>query len=131
PLGRFQPARLAEPFRKDQPARAKVLDRDLARVVLVDAGEVIEHDPPVELHLEQFVDGQLAARVGEADDNAIDRPRTNDRRDIFDGTDNTRIDDRRPDAARIGIDEADDLYCQLAPTLETLPGKGNAGRAGS
>ena len=48
----------------------------------------------VELHLEQFVHRQLAARIREADDDAIDRPRADDGRNIFDGPD----DGRRPES---------------------------------
>ena len=59
------------PSREDQPARTQVLDRDLAGVVLVNRGEVIEADA-VELHLEQLVHRQLAAGVRQADDHLVD-----------------------------------------------------------
>ena len=61
----------------------QVLHRDLAGVFLVDRGEVIERHA-VELHLEQLLHRQLAARIGEADHDAIHRSRAHDRGNVFD-----------------------------------------------
>ena len=69
----------------------------------------------VELHLEQLVHRQLAARVGQADDDAVDAARADDRRNVLDRADDAGIDHRRADARRIGVDEADDLDAELVP----------------
>ena len=97
-LDRAEEARLAEPVGEDQPARSQVLDRDLAGVFLVDRREVVERDA-LELHLEQLVHRQLAARVRQADDDAIDAARAHDARNVLDRADDARIEQRRPDLA--------------------------------
>ena len=115
--------RLSKTLREDQPARPQVLDRDLARVLLVDRREVIERHAAVELHLEQLVHRQLAARVGQADDDAIDAARADDRRNVLDRADHAGIDHRLPDHGGVGIDEADDADAEFVAALVQLPGE--------
>ena len=111
---------LLETGREDQPARAQILDGDLARVLLVDRRQMVEGDA-VQLHLEQLVHRQLAARVRQADDDAIDGSGADDGRNVLDRADDAGIQDRCADLGRIGIDEADDLDAQLVASVEHLP----------
>ena len=53
PLGQQEPAPVAEAGGKYQPARTEVLERDLARVLLVDRGEVIKQHAAPHPHVEQ------------------------------------------------------------------------------
>ena len=71
----------------------------------------------LELHLEQAVHRQLAARVAQADDDAVDALAGHDRGDVVDGADDGRVDDRLADACGIGVDEADDLDAEFAAPL--------------
>ena len=68
PAGR---PRHAEAVGEDQPARAQVVDQDLAGDALVGRGRVLDADAG-HLGVEQLLDRQLAAPVGQADDDAID-----------------------------------------------------------
>ena len=111
---------LAEALREDQPARSQVLDGNLAGVFLVDRRQVIELHAVVQLHAEEAVHRQLAARIGEADDHAIDLALANDRRDLGNRADDTRIDERRSDQLRIGVDEAHQLDAELLAAIEQL-----------
>ena len=113
PLGHRQPRGLPEPVGEDEPARAQVLDRDLAGVLLVDRGEVRERDA-VDLHLEQRVHRQGAARVRQADDHAVHAPGAHDRRDVLDRANHARVEHRLAHACGIGIDEPDQLHADLA-----------------
>ena len=119
---------LSEAGRKDQPARPEVLDGDLSGVLLVDRRQVIELDA-LQLHLEQLVHRQLAARIGKAHHDAIDAPRADDcpgcRRSV---PMTPGLMHRRTDLRRIGIDESDDLDAQLVAPLEQLPRKLDAPR---
>ncbi len=82
-LRSFERARPVEPRRENQPARPEVLDGDLPRVLLIHGRQVIEGHS-LQLHLEQLVHRQLAAGVGQADDDAVDRVRPHDARNIVD-----------------------------------------------
>ena len=75
---------------------------------------------PVELHLEQFVHRELAAGVGEAHDDAVNRSRADNRRDVLERADDTRVEDRRANPCRVRIDEPDNLNAKLVPALEHL-----------
>ena len=89
----WQPRRLPEPVGEDEPARTQVLDGDLAGVLLVDRGQVRERHA-FELHLEQLVHRQRAARLRQAHDHAIDAASTHDGRDVLDGANHAGIDQR-------------------------------------
>ncbi len=75
---------------------------------------------PSSLQLEELVHRQLAARVGQADDDAIDAARAHDGRNVVDGADDAGIQTGGADARRIGIDEPDDLDAELMAPLEQL-----------
>ena len=92
-----------------------MLDRDLAGVLLVDRREVGEVDA-VEFHLQQRGHRQLAARLGEAHDDAVDRSRAHNRRDVGDRTDDAAR--RGVGRWRVGIDEADNLDAHLGAPFQ-------------
>ena len=94
--------------------------------LLVDRRQVVERHAG-QLHLEQLVHRQLAARVGQADDDAIDVAGADDRRNVLDRADDAGVDHRRADARRVGIDEADDLDAELLPALEQLARQADRG----
>jgi hypothetical protein len=64
-------------------------------------------------HVEQLVHRQLAARIGEADDDFVDLVLAHDRGNVLDRPDDARIEQRRADLRLVGIDEADDLQAAV------------------
>src|SRR5215471_10991601 len=119
---RGQHVALLETRREDQPARTQILDRDFSRVLLVHGGEVIKRHP-VELHLEQFLHRQHPASLRQADDDAVDIARTNNRRNIFNRADHAGIDDGHSDPEWVHVYEPDNLDAQLVSQLEHLTGE--------
>jgi hypothetical protein len=121
---------LPEASGKNDPARPEVLDGDLAGVFLVHRRQVVEGHA-VELHLEELLHGQLAARIGEADHHAIDLPLPDNRRNVVDHANHAGIEHGRPDPRRIRIDEPDNVNAHLVPPLVKLPRQLDRRRAGA
>ena len=72
----------------------------------------------LQLHFEQLVHRQLAPRVGEAHDDAVDSVALHDGRDVFDSADDFDAVGWTPIASRrIGVDETDDLHAERLPAL--------------
>ena len=81
---------------------------------------MIERHAVVQLHLEQLIDGQLASRIGEADDDPVDALGANDRRDIGNRADDAGIEHRLADLCGIRIDESHDLHAERVTKLVKL-----------
>ena len=81
---------------------------------------MIESHAQAKLHLEQLVHRQLAACVGQADDNPIDAHAPDDRRNVLDGADHSGIEDGLPHLGLIRVDEPDDLDAEFLAALEQL-----------
>src|SRR5207248_10473739 len=111
-LRRPQGPALSEARRKDEPAGPQVLRRDLARVLLVQRREMIETHA-VQLHLEQLVHGQLAARVRQADHYAVHVARADDGWDVLNRPDHTGIQHGRTQARRVRVDKPDNFDSEI------------------
>ena len=82
---------------------------------------MVESDA-VEPHLEQLVHGSLPRASAEADDDPVDRAGADDRGNVFDSADDPRIEYRKPDPRRVGIDEPDNLDAEGLPQIRTVRG---------
>ena len=119
-LARPSSAALAEAFGEHEPARTQVLHGDLAGVLRVDRREVVEAHPVVQLHVEQLVHRDLAARVGEADDHAIDAAVADDGRDVVGVAEDDAVEGGIVRLGARHFDEAGELDAELVPALVDL-----------
>src|SRR5262245_64199774 len=85
----------------------------------------------VEFHIEKLRHGQLAPRVSQADDDAVDRANSRDCRNVLNGADDARIENWRAHLVRIGIDEADDLDTEIVPPIVDFASKIDCRLSGS
>ena len=74
----------------------------------------------VELHFEKLFHRKLAPGVPKTHDNPVDGSRAHDCRDVFDGSDNSRVEHWQTDPGRIWIDEPDDIYAERLTALKQL-----------
>ena len=81
---------------------------------------MIERDAR-QLHLQQLVHRQLAARVREADDDTVHGVAFDDRRNVLDGADDAGGHAGRTYRARVRVDEADNLDAELAASVSSRP----------
>ena len=127
-IQRDQP-RHAEAVGEDQPARTQVVDQDLAGHALVGRGRVLDADAG-HLRAQQLLDRQLAAAIGEADDDPIDLVPGDERGHVRRRADDPGIDDALADPRRVVVDEADDAVGEFA-LGEDLPHHLARGLAGA
>ena len=71
----------SEPCRENEPARPKVLNRDLSRIPLVHRRKVVERHA-IQLHFQEPFHRQGSPRVREADDHPVDVVRSDDGGDV-------------------------------------------------
>ena len=78
-------------------------------------------------HVEEFFHRQLAARVAQADHDAVDLQCLDERRNIVHRTDNPGVHERLSHPRRVGVDKSDDRHAQLGLSLVKLPRQLNGG----
>ena len=81
----------------------------------------------IEPHLQQLVHGQLAPGIRQTHHDAIHRTGTDDRGNLVDGANHSRIQHRRSDSGRIRVHEADDFHTQVVSSIEQLTNQANGG----
>src|SRR6187549_2916970 len=78
-----------------------------------------------------FISRSLSTGSGQAHDHAVDTEAAHDPRNVLDGADDARVEERRTDLRRIRVDETGDLDAELVAVLVELARQVHARRAGA